>query len=192
MKPVLSVLAILILSSSSVLANTFSVSPFVQWLDTDINADISFGARGGVALPLGQLEFEWASSSLNAEKEVVVEDFAVSGTADGDANFFLLNYRYAHHLNDRFGFYAGAGAGGTLVDFEYESTDGNFSGDGTDFIFTYTFFAGLEFYILPQLSVSGGYKWIHFGDAVLEEQGIEIEVIAGNTNSWELAVNLYF
>ncbi len=192
MKQTLGILSLLLASIASSQGNTFSVSPFVQWLDTDINADISFGARAGLELPVGRLEFEWASSSLNSEDEVVVEEFAISGTAEGDANFFLLNYRYSHSITDRFGFYGGAGAGGTLVDFEYRSNDGNFSGDGSDFVFTYTFFAGLEFYILPQLSVSGGYKWIHFGDAVLEEQGVEIEVIAGNTNSWELAVNFYF
>ncbi|MGF1531978.1 MAG: hypothetical protein ACFCU4_11550 [Puniceicoccaceae bacterium] len=191
MKPV-SVFALSFLLAGSAAANTFSISPFLQWLDTDLAQNTGFGARGGVALPIGRIEVEWSRTDLNSEKSVEFAGFEVSGVGDGTANLFFLNYRFTQAFTDRIAAFAGAGAGGTFVEFEFESRDGRFKGDGNDLIFTYQFFAGVEFYILPKLSISGGYKWVSFDDSVVEDRGFEVEIITGNSSAWEAALTFYF
>ena len=171
------------------------VSPLIQWLDTDFDEGAGYGIRGFAGGGWGQIELEFVRSSLNSTKEVQFQGLNFTGTAEADANLFFLNYRFPYHLTERFAVFGGAGAGATWVDFEYREANGLVEGTGDDVVVSYQLFAGVEYYILPNLSVSGGYKFISFGDSTVEDLAdldVEIDIVTGDSSAWELAVNLYF
>ncbi len=179
------------LCASSVAANPY-VQGFGQWMDTDFDNSIGVGARIGYSFDeLNSIELGYTYTdldSIDTTYTVDGSDIEVEGTAK--LNFLLANSRFTYPLAERFRVFAGAGLGATIGNVEVTTEDG--SGDGHNAMFTYQFFGGAEFFILPQFSVHAAYRFLSVDDFTYDDGNTSIKVDAGNGQTVELGLTFYF
>ncbi len=161
-------------------------------MDTDFDNSTGIGGRIGYAFnEMNAIELEFTQTDLGAIDTTYTyqgDDVAVQGKAD--LSIILLNYRFTYPLTERFRILAGAGLGGTVAQVDVTTRFG--SGDGTNGVFTAQGFAGVEFFILPQLSVHGAYRLMFFDDFTYEDDEVEVTIDPGNGQILELGVTFYF
>lgn len=183
--------AIAALCISPLEANPY-VQGFGQWMDTDYDNSIGVGARLGYSFDeLNSLEFGYTYTDLDSIDTVYTvngDDVAVQGKAT--LHILMANYRFTYPLAERFRIFAGAGLGATVGDVEVTTDDG--SGDGNNAVFTYQFFGGGEFFILPQLAVHAAYRFLSFDDFDYNDGNTSIRIDAGTGQSIELGLSFYF
>tara|TARA_R100000027_G_scaffold391_3_gene485 strand:+ start:127 stop:711 length:585 start_codon:yes stop_codon:yes gene_type:complete len=185
------ILAALGASVSSASAGAY-IQGIVQWLDTDYDNSTGIGARIGYAFDeMNSIELEFTQTDLRSIDTTYTyqgDDVAVNGKAD--LSIILLNYRFTYPLTERFRILAGAGLGGTVAQVDISTQYGD--GDGTNGVFTFQGFAGVEFFILPQLSVHGAYRLMVFDDFTYKGDDYRITIDPGNAQILEAGLTFYF
>ncbi len=188
---VLPVVCSILISASGLSAGPY-IQGFLQWMDTNYDNSTGIGARLGYAFDeLNSVEFEYAYTDLDSIDTIFIKDGSdteVQGTAK--LNLLMLNYRFTYPFSERFRVLAGAGLGATIGDIEVTSKFG--TGDGTNAVFTYQFFAGAEYFILPQLSVHGAFRFMQFDDFTYSDDSVRVTVDAGDAKILEAGVSYYF
>jgi len=164
----------------------------VQWLDSDYDNSTGIGARLGYAFnEMNALELEFTQTDLRAINTTYTfegSDIPVQGKAD--LSIILVNYRFTYPITERFRFLAGAGVGATVAEIDISTRFGD--GDGTNAVFTAQGFVGAEYFILPQLSVSGAFRFMMFDDFDYEGSDFELTIDPGNAQILEAGVTYYF
>ncbi|MEM0967206.1 MAG: porin family protein [Verrucomicrobiota bacterium] len=181
----------LFVSWGSVSASVY-VQGIVQWFDSDFDNSTGIGARVGYAFnDLNSLELEYTYTDLDSI-DTIYQEGSLSVPVQGEAkvNTILLNYRFTYPLTERFRILAGAGAGVAVSDLKVTTEFGD--GDGTNAVFTYQFFAGAEFFLLPQLSFHAAFRYVDFDDFDYEDGDVTVLVRAGSANIVEAGVSYYF
>ncbi len=165
---------------------------FGQWMDTDYDNSIGVGARVGYSFDeLNSIEFGYTYTDLDSIDTVYTvddDDVEVQGTAK--LHILLANYRFTYPLTERFRVFAGGGLGATVGNVEVTTDSG--SGDGHNAVFTYQLFAGAEYFILPQFSVHGAFRYLSFDDFNYEDGDTKVKVDAGTGHALEAGVSFYF
>ena len=168
------------------------IQGIVQWLDTDFDNSTGVGARLGYAFDeMNAIELEFTQTdlrSINTSYTYQGTDVGVDGKAD--LSIILVNYRFTYPLTERFRLLAGAGIGGTVAQVDISTKYGD--GDGTNGVFTAQGFAGVEFFILPQLSVHGAYRFMMFDDFTYKGDDYSVTIDPGNAQIFEAGVTFYF
>jgi opacity protein-like surface antigen len=185
------IISSLLVSVSGASAQVY-LQGFAQWLDTDYDNSTGIGGRIGYAFDdMNAIELEFSQTDLNSINTTYTyqgDDVAVQGKAD--LSIILINYRFTYPLTERFRILAGAGLGGTVAQVDLTTRFGN--DDGTSGVFTFQGFAGVEFFILPQLSVHGAYRLMIFDDFTYKSDEVEVNIDAGNAQIIEAGVTFYF
>ncbi|MFP4353103.1 MAG: outer membrane protein [Puniceicoccaceae bacterium] len=188
---VLPLLCSILISSSGLSAGPY-VQGFLQWMDTNYDNSTGLGARLGFAFDeLNSLEFEYGYTDLNSIDTVLIldgSDTDVRGTAN--LNILMANYRFTYPFSERFRVLAGAGIGATIGSIDVTTDSG--TDDGTNAVFTYQFFAGAEYFILPRLSVHGAFRLMQFDDFTYSDDNVRVTVDAGDAKILETGVSFYF
>lgn len=183
-------------ASAATLLTSLQASPYLQgfgsWMDTDFDNSIGVGARLGYSFDeLNSIEFGYTFTdldSIDTTYTVDGNDVEVQGTAK--LHLLMANYRFTYPLSERFRVFAGGGLGATVGRVKVTTEDG--SGDGHNAVFTYQFFAGAEYFILPQFSVHGAFRYLSFDDFDYEDGDTSIRVDAGTGQVLEAGVSFYF
>lgn len=180
------------LSAPSTASAGIYVQGFGQWMDTDFDNSLGLGGRLGYAFnELHSLEFGYTYTDLDSIDTVyIVDDTEVDVVGTAELNILLLNYRFTYPLTERFRVLAGAGLGATVAEVEVTTRFG--SGDGHNGVFTYQFFAGAEYFILPQFAVHAAFRYLSFDDFDYSEDEVTVRVDAGSGQSLELGLTYYF
>lgn len=168
------------------------LSPFGQYVRTDYANDAGLGLRVGYKIAqMHGLEAEYSYLKLSGEGEVTDRRIGtVSGSGDVTVHNFMGNYRFTLPLAQRLALYAGAGAGMTYIEADLTSEFG--SGSAKDAVFTWQAFLGAEYYILPNLSASGGYRYQNYSDASFSRGNFSATFETGKANIIEIAATYYF
>lgn len=181
----------IVLSVSGASAGVY-IQGVVQWLDTDYDNSIGIGARLGYAFDeMNSIELEFTQTDLTSiDTEFFQNGINTPVQGKADLSIILVNYRFTYPLTERFRLLAGAGIGGTVGKLDISTDSGR--DDGTNAVFTFQGFAGVEYFILPQLSVHGAYRLIVFDDFTYKDSSVEVKVDPGNAQVLELGVSFYF
>lgn len=176
----------------SLLVGQFYISPFGQYVRTDYATDTGMGLRLGYKIAeMHGLEAEYSYLKLDGEGEITDARIGtVRGEGDVTIHNLMFNYRFTLPLAERLAVYAGAGAGITYLEARLRSEFGD--GTAKDGVFTWQAFLGAEYYILPNFSVSGGYRYQNYDDAKFSRGDIEATFETGKANIIEIAATLYF
>jgi len=84
-----------------------------------------------------------------------------------------LNYKFESSINDKWSWYAGAGAGVALVDLDYANAEtdpeagGGQKGTWSDTVFYAHFFAGVIYKVSSSFELFGGVRYIYMDDPSL-------------------------
>jgi len=187
-----SVAIVSLFASFSSLSAGVYIQGVVQWLDTDFDNSTGIGGRVGYAFDeTNALELEVTQTDLRSiDTTYTVDGLDVPVQGKADLTIILLNYRFTYPLSERFRLLAGAGAGATIAEVDIATEFGD--GDGTNAVFTAQGFAGVEFFIIPQLSVHAAYRFMIFDDFDYEGSDFELTIDPGNAQILEAAVTFYF
>jgi len=185
------VLTALVTSVSS-LSGAAYIQGVVQWLDTDFDNSTGIGGRLGYAFnEMNAIELEFTQTDLRAiDTTFLFEGSAIPVTGKADLSIILVNYRFTYPLTERFRLLAGAGLGGTVAQVDITTRFG--VDDGTSGVFTAQAFAGVEFFILPQLSVNAAFRAMFFDDFTYKSDEVEVSIDPGNAQILEAGVTFYF
>jgi len=167
------------------------IQGMLQWVETDFDDSYSLGARAGYSfMEVNSLELELTYTSLNQDRVVFVDDSEFNATTKIKIMSILANYKFTYRFTQRFAAFIGAGAGATYTNVRVDSEFGRDKGHPV--VFTYQGFLGLEYYILPNLSVNASYRRMEFEDFKFEVNGQDFSVQGGGSNIFELGSTYYF
>jgi len=187
---------VVLVTSFSICASTLGsgvyLQGFGQWMDTDFDNSVGIGARVGYSFDeLNSIEFGYTFTDLDSiDTTFTVDGNDVEVEGSAKLNLLLANYRFTYPLTERFRVFAGGGLGATVGDVQVTTDSG--SGDGQNAMFTYQFFGGAEYFILPQFSVHAAYRFLSVDDFTFDDGDTSIRVDAGNGQSVELGISFYF
>ena len=167
------------------------VQGLIQWVDLDIDDSISLGARAGYSFwEVNALELELTYTSLNQSRTVFVEGSQFDARTKIKIMSILANYKFTYRFTERFAAFAGVGMGATYTNVRVDSQFGRDKGHPV--VFTYQGFLGVEYYLLPNLSVHGAYRRMEFEDFNFKVNGQDFTVQGSGSNIFEFGSTYYF
>jgi len=163
----------------------------IQWVDLDVDDSISLGARAGYSFwEVNALELELTYTSLNQDRTVFVDGSEFDARTKIKILSILANYKFTYRFTERFAAFVGVGAGATYTNVRVDSQFGRDKGHPV--VFTYQGFFGIEYYILPNLSVHGAYRRMEFEDFNFKVNDQDFKVQGSGSNIFEFGATYYF